>query len=48
VVELIALGVIWIAPEAMPAREVPDELTTARASTAITAYRGERPPGGRP
>jgi hypothetical protein len=48
VVELIALGVIWIAPEATPATEVPDGLTTARASTADAGYRGELTPGGRP
>jgi hypothetical protein len=48
VVELIALGVIWITPEATPAREVPDKLTSARASTANAAYRGEPTPGGRP
>jgi hypothetical protein len=48
VVELIALGVIWIAPETTPARGVPGELTSARASTAASGYRRELTPGGRP
>jgi hypothetical protein len=48
VVELIVLGVIWIAPEATPAREVPDELTSAGASIAHSGYRVEPTPGGRP
>ena len=48
VVELIALGVIWIAPEAPPAPVVPNRLTSARASAANPGYRGEPTQGGRP
>jgi hypothetical protein len=48
VIELVSLGVIWIAPDATTAQGVPDEPTSARASTAASGYRGELTPGGRP